>query len=107
MVEDIMFRFSEQILATDNELISEITKFYFSLDLNDKEVIDSEIGHFTRIKQFQRFPREVFAFLLPLGNNLRALKKNNISHEQIANFAKNYFTDLHQTEFAKYLKLNL
>jgi hypothetical protein len=105
MINQIIENFIENILENKNELISEISKFYFLLSEVQRTILKNETEKIIPVENSTRIPKEIFAFLFTIGNNSRQLKKIGFSDQEIKEAFTDYFDKAKNSDFIKSLHL--
>jgi hypothetical protein len=106
MINKILGNFIANVLENNNEIVSEIYKFYTILSESDKNILKNEIEKIVPVEKSQKLPKEIFAFLYTIGNNSRQLKGIGISNQEIKESFTDYFDKAKNSNFIQSVQNN-
>ena len=108
MINQIIGKFTSQILENNNENLSEIVSvvFKFSNQISEAEktILKNEIGKILPTENSPSMENEIFAVLFSIGKNSRQLKKIGFSDQEIREAFNDYFEKAKGSDFIKSLK---
>ena len=108
MINQIIGKFTSQILENKNgnlsEIISSVFKFFNQISEAEKNILKNEIVKMLPLENSPSFEKEIFAVLFSIGNNSRQLKKIGFSDQEIKEAFTDYFDKAQNSDFIQSLQ---
>ena len=103
IIENFFFLLDKNSKNMVKDIMKNSYRFYNEISDSEKKILIAEINKIVKppILFSNKLPKEVFAFLFPIGKNYTELKSKGISEHELKIHFSRFFENAEKTEFYK------